>query len=77
MLGEGKLNVYLCEMDEQANEMLSAIIAELDKRLGINENLKETDQMRRVQMMNSIKAQAEEIVLKEFVYVYEPFPIHV
>ena len=39
----------------------------MDKH-GVNEKLKASDPMRWVQMMNNIKALAEEIVLKEVVY---------
>jgi hypothetical protein len=49
--------------------MLFSLIAEFSKAQGIDEHLKETDQLRWVQMMNNIKAQAEEIVLKELIYV--------
>ena len=47
LLGEGRLNAYLSEIDE---------------------HLKATDQMQWVQMMNSVRAQAEEIILNEFVF---------
>jgi len=39
----------------------------MDKQ-GANEELKASDPMRWVQMMNNIKASAEEIVLKEVIY---------
>ena len=38
------------------------------KQMGATEELKASDPMRWVQMMNSIKASAEEIMLKEVVY---------
>ena len=68
MTGRGELNAYLYEIDTQAHDMLFSLIAELSKAQGIDEHLKETDQLRWAQMMNNIKAQAEEIVLKEIVY---------
>ncbi|MBO5379241.1 MAG: TnpV protein [Clostridia bacterium] len=68
LLGEGRLNAYLADIDEQAHEMLSSLTVELAKTQGIDEQLKETDQMRWVQMMNNVRAQAEEIVLKELVF---------
>ena len=68
LLGEGQLNAYLAEIDEQAQEMLSSLTVELAKTQGIDEHLKATDQMRWVQMMNNIRNQAEEIVLKELIY---------
>jgi len=40
----------------------------MTKQMGATEELKASDPMRWVQMMNNIKASAEEIVLKEVVY---------
>ena len=68
LLGEGRLNAYLSEIDEQAHEMLSSLTVELAKTQGIDEHLKATDQMRWVQMMNNVRAQAEEIVVNELLY---------
>ena len=68
LTGRGELNAYLYEIDTQAHDMLFSLIAELSKAQGIDEHLKETDQLRWAQMMNNVKAQAEEIVLKEIVY---------
>ena len=68
LTGRGELNAYLYEIDTQAHDMLFSLIAELLKAQGIDEHLKETDQLFWAQMMNNIKAQAEEIVLKEIVY---------
>ncbi len=68
LLGEGRLNAYLADVDEQAHEMLTSLTVELAKNQGIDEHLKVTDQMRWVQMMNNVNSQAEEIVLKEIVF---------
>lgn len=68
LTGRGELNAYLYEIDTQAHDMFFSLIEELSKAQGIDEHLKATDQMRWVQMMNNVKAQAEEIVLKEIVY---------
>ena len=46
LLGEGHLNAYLSEIDEQAHEMLTSLTVELAKTQGIDEHLKATDQMR-------------------------------
>ena len=67
LLGEGRLNTYLADVDEQAREMLSSLTVELAKTQGIDEHLKATDQIRWVQMMNNVRSQAEEIVIKELV----------
>ena len=68
LLGEGLLNAYLADVDEQAHEMLSSLTVELAQAQGIDEHLKATDQMRWVQMMNNVKVQAEEIVINELLY---------
>ena len=68
LLGEGRLNAYLSEIDEQAHKMLTSLTVELAKAQGIDEHLKATDQMRWVQMMNNVRAQAEEIVVNELLY---------
>ena len=69
LLTEGKLNAQLHEIDLEANEMLEAIITRLAFERGIDEDLKSHDMLRWVAEMNSIKASAEEIVLREMVYV--------
>ena len=67
LLGDGRLNAYLSEIDEQAHEMLSSLTVELAKAQGIDEHLKATDQMRWVQMMNNIRSSAEETVMCELI----------
>ena len=67
LLGEGRLNAYLSEIDEQAHEMLSSLTVELAKTQGIDEHLKATDQMRWVQMMNNVRSSAEETVMRELI----------
>lgn len=68
LLTENRLNEHLHSIDEQAHEQIDLHIAQMAKRMGITEELKVSDPMRWVQMMNNIKATAEEIVLKEVVY---------
>lgn len=68
LLTEGRLNEYLHNIDEQAHEQIDLYIAQTAERMGVTEEFKASDPMRWVQMMNNIKASAEEIVLKEVVY---------
>ena len=68
LLTEGKLNARLHEIDLEANEMLDSIISRLAAERGIDENLKARDMLRWLAEMNNIKANAEEIMLKEVVY---------
>ena len=69
LLSEGTLNERLYEIDLEANEMLETIIPRLATERGIDENLKARDMLRWVAEMNSIKASAEEIVLREVLFV--------
>ena len=69
LLTEGKLNDRLHEIALESNEMLETIIPRLATERGIDEDLKSRDMLRWVAEMNSIKASAEEIVLREVVLV--------
>ncbi len=68
LLIEGRLNEYLHNIDEQAHEQIDLHIAQMAERTGVTEELKASDPMRWVLLMNNIKSLAEEIVLKEVVY---------
>ena len=68
LLTEGRLNEHLHSIDEQAHEQIYSHIAQMAKRMGVTEELKASDPMRWVRLMNNIKSLAEEIVLKEVVY---------
>ena len=69
LLIEGTLNARLHEIDLEANEMLETIIPRLATERGIDENMKARDMLRWVAEMNNIKVSAEEIVLREVIYV--------
>ena len=64
----GTLFSPLLEVEDQANEMLEQMMPSLAKTAGATEQLKASDPMRWVGLMNSCKAQAEEIILAELVY---------
>ena len=68
LLTEGRLNEYLHSIDEQTHQQIDVHIAQTAERVGVTEELKASDPMHWVQMMNNIKASAEEIVLKEVAY---------
>ena len=68
MLLSGKLNGHLEEIDRTANEMMNHLTAELAKAQGVTESLKAADPMKWTGLMNSLKAQAEEIILNELIY---------
>ncbi|WP_346677428.1 TnpV protein [Erysipelatoclostridium sp. An173] len=66
----GRLNAYLADIDRQAQERMDAMLPRMMEMAGVTEELKASDPMRWVQMMNTLKAQAEEIVLTETIYQY-------
>ena len=68
MLMTCKLYPYLREIDRQAHEMVDQIVRHMAEAEGVNEEMKATDQMRWVGLMNNFKASAEEIVLPQLVY---------
>lgn len=68
LMTENRLNEHLHNIDEQAREQLDQLTEQMTAQMDVTEELKASDPMRWVQMMNNIKASAEEIVLKEVVY---------
>ena len=69
LLLDGRLNEYLHEIDEECYEMLDRIVEKLKEKQGVTEQLKAENQMLWVRKMNNIIACAEEIVVREVVYV--------
>lgn len=65
----GKLWAYLADLNEQAQERLDTITAQMMAVEGVTEELKRTSQMDWVQAVNSIRNRAEEIILHEMIYV--------
>ncbi|MGN8945474.1 TnpV protein [Bariatricus sp. HCP28S3_E4] len=65
---EGKLWIYLADLNEQAQNRLQLIIRQMQEEESVNDELKENNQIAWVQAMNSIHKRAEEIVLHELVY---------
>ena len=66
----GKLNSYLADIDQQAEEMLEHFIKQMAEREGVTEHLKATDQMEWVSRMNIIRNQASEIVSVNLIFEY-------
>ena len=64
----GKLNSYLADIDQQAQERLDIIIRQMAQAQGITETLKVTDQMAWVGKMNNVRANVMEMVDKEIIY---------
>ena len=69
LLLTGKLWTYLADLNEQAQNRLNCIIAQMKKTEGITEELKARDPMRWVGLMNTLKAQVEEMICQAFIYI--------
>ena len=63
-----KLYPHLIEIDETAQSRLEQMMPQLAKDAGATEQLKASDPMRRVGLMNTCKAQAEEILMAELIH---------
>lgn len=68
LLTEGRLNEHLHTIDEETHEQINQHIKQMAEQMDVIEELKSSGPMRWVQMMNNIKASAEEIVLREVIY---------
>ena len=69
LLVNDKLNEYLHNIDTTVMEKVQKLIKELTEKENITEELKSSNQMLWIGKMNNIKDIAEEIVLKEYIYV--------
>ncbi len=68
LMTSGRLYEHLAEIDTSARDMAEYLIKEMARKQGVTEELKATDTMRWVGMMNNIRACADEIVLNDIVY---------
>ena len=65
----GTLNAHLEQIDREATEEVERLTKQMAKDQDVDEKVKKTDQMMWVGMMNSLRASAEEIVIRELLYV--------
>lgn len=68
LLTSGKLNSYLADIDEQADDLFFRLVKQLVEKECLTEELKNTDQMTWVGTMNNIQARAREIVHADLIY---------
>ena len=69
LLLDGNLNEYLHQTDEECYQMMERLVEQMKAKQGVTEELKEKAPMQWVGMMNNIRHCAEEVVLKDIVYV--------
>ena len=68
LLTSGRLNSYLAEIDQQAQERMEVLVEQMKQAQGITEQLKAENAMEWVGRMNNIRACAWEIVNAEIIY---------
>ena len=69
LLLDGNLNEYLHQTDEECYQMMERLVEQMKAKHGVTEQLKSENQMQWVGMMNNIRQCAEEVVLRDIVYV--------
>ena len=69
LLLSGKLTAHLNQIDQEVTEQVEVLMKQMAEKKGVTEELKAQDQMKWVGLMNDIKVSAEEIILKNMVYV--------
>ena len=69
LLLSGKLTAHLNQIDQEVTEQVEVLMKQMAEKQGVNENLKRQNPMKWIRLMNNVKASAEEIVLKERVYM--------
>ena len=62
-----KLYPHLLEIDRAARERMDAMLPRMMEAAGVTEELKARDPMRWVGLMNTLKAQVEEMILNEII----------
>ena len=68
LLTSGKLNIYLADIDRQAEEMFERPTRQMAVAEGVTEQLKAGNQMAWAGKMNSIRNRAAEIINTEIIY---------
>ena len=64
-----ELNKHLKEVQATAQARVNELVEQLKTKSNLTEDMKNSDMLYWVGTMNAIKNQAEEIVLKELIYV--------
>ncbi len=68
LLTSGKLNLYLADIEQQAQNLFSRLVKDLAEKENVTAELKSTDMMLWVRKMNNIRNRAIEIVNAELIY---------
>ena len=68
LLTSGELNKHLYEVEQTALQRLELLTKQLSAEQGVTEELKAKAPMQWVGLMNNIRSQAEEIIMRELIY---------
>lgn len=68
LLTSGRLNSYLADIEEQAQERFERLVEQMKQAQGITEQLKVENVLEWIGRMNNIQVCAREIVDKEIIY---------
>lgn len=68
LLTSGKLNSYLTDIEQQAQQLFLRLVNDLAEKENVTEELKSTDMMLWVQKMNNIRNRSTEIVNADIIY---------
>lgn len=70
LLMEDKLTDYLISVDKECNDRFNLLMKQYKKNdIRLSEKNKEVNQMEWIKLMNNYKNSAEEIILKENIYI--------
>lgn len=69
LLTSGKLNLYLANVEQQAQDFFLRLVKDLAEKENVTEKFKADDMMLWVQKMNNIRNCATEIVNNKLIYV--------
>ena len=68
LLTSGRLNSYLADLNDEAEEMFSRMVKQMAEKQGVTERLKAEDQMLWIQEMNNIHNAIREIINRTYIY---------
>ena len=69
LAGSGKLTAHLLDIDKTASEWMDRMLPQMMKAAGVTEELKARNQMAWIGLVNNCKAQVEEIIFSDLIYV--------
>ena len=69
LLTSGKMNSYLADIEQQAQQLFLRLVKELAEKENVTEELKADDMLLWTQKMNNIRSRVTEVVNNEVIYI--------